>query len=311
MRQSGVVVHAATVKVPNFSMRSECRGNRAVRKCCTFLGAHLTISFQNRQRDHYLRSNGACNDFQPKKKTSLLFGFQTAQCSGVTPSNNRSDEDKKEDNCCSNALLEDTNQPQFLSSLQIKSLVPSLTTRILEEFWGSLGGGFDGRGFWSEMQRKERLSQLFRVSLIFSLGMANPWMGSASAITSKEWVGELHASAILQPYESNKIGSPLHSYHMGDTRAASGWLSQEDELPGKTFSLNINENRPLKLQSKEMFQVAEASKVCEETYGFLPCSDSVGGNLALIVAYGYLLLIAAQLISKGSELLLEVVICGS
>ncbi|BBN06185.1 hypothetical protein MPTK1_3g19130 [Marchantia polymorpha subsp. ruderalis] len=314
MRQSGVVVHASTVKVPNvthFSTRSEWGGNRAGRKCCTFLGGHLSSSFQNREQDVHLRRNGVRNDFQPKEKTFLRFGFQTAQFRGVTASNNMSDENNEEDNCSSNASLEESNHPQFLSSHQIKSLVPSFTRRILEEFRGRLGGVFDGgvfdgRGYWSELQQKERLPQLFHVFLLFSLSLANPWMESASAIVSEEWVGELQASAISQPYESNKVGSSLHNHYMADTRAASGWLSQVEDIPGKTFSLHIDENRPLKFQSKEMFQVAEASKVCEETYGFLPCSDSVGGNLALIVAYGYLLLIAAQLISKGSELLLEV-----
>ncbi|CAM6121689.1 unnamed protein product [Calypogeia fissa] len=59
-----------------------------------------------------------------------------------------------------------------------------------------------------------------------------------------------------------------------------------------------------------LFSLAESSKACEECYGFLPCSDSLGGILSLIVAYGYLLLVAAQLISKGSELLLEVTNAG-
>jgi len=46
--------------------------------------------------------------------------------------------------------------------------------------------------------------------------------------------------------------------------------------------------------------------MCEETYGFLPCSTSVGGNLVLMLGYGYLLFTAAKFISDGSELLLEV-----
>jgi hypothetical protein len=45
---------------------------------------------------------------------------------------------------------------------------------------------------------------------------------------------------------------------------------------------------------------------CEEAYGFLPCSNSLAGSISLIVAYGYILLQGANLISDGSELLLEV-----
>lgn len=45
---------------------------------------------------------------------------------------------------------------------------------------------------------------------------------------------------------------------------------------------------------------------CEEAYGFLPCSTSLGGTLSLMVAYGYILLIGANQLSEGSELLLEI-----
>jgi hypothetical protein len=46
--------------------------------------------------------------------------------------------------------------------------------------------------------------------------------------------------------------------------------------------------------------------MCEEPYGFLPCSLSTVGNLFLMSAFGFLLFFAAGLISEGSELLLEV-----
>lgn len=62
---------------------------------------------------------------------------------------------------------------------------------------------------------------------------------------------------------------------------------------------------------------------CEESYGFLPwcvirlvhhairtvfrhSSDSLGGSLSLMFIYGYLLLIGANQLSDGSELLLEI-----
>lgn len=60
-----------------------------------------------------------------------------------------------------------------------------------------------------------------------------------------------------------------------------------------------------------LFDVAATSPACAEEPApplwpfLLPCSDSVGGNVFLGLAYGYLLLTAAQVISEGSELLLE------
>lgn len=51
-------------------------------------------------------------------------------------------------------------------------------------------------------------------------------------------------------------------------------------------------------------------KGCEEQYGIMPCSTSLGGNAALLIIYGFMLLKAAQLLSDGSELLLTVMSPG-
>ena len=47
-------------------------------------------------------------------------------------------------------------------------------------------------------------------------------------------------------------------------------------------------------------------EVCEEAYGFLPCSASLGGSISLMLAYGFLLLQGAGFLSEGSEMLLEI-----
>ncbi|KAK9907616.1 hypothetical protein WJX75_007049 [Coccomyxa subellipsoidea] len=47
-------------------------------------------------------------------------------------------------------------------------------------------------------------------------------------------------------------------------------------------------------------------EACEETYGVFPCSTSLPGTIALMLAYGFMLLQGASLLSDGSELLLEV-----
>lgn len=54
-------------------------------------------------------------------------------------------------------------------------------------------------------------------------------------------------------------------------------------------------NRPVKAES-----------TCEETYGFLPCTTTVLGNIFLIIVYGSLMYLAATYLSGGSELLLEI-----
>lgn len=45
---------------------------------------------------------------------------------------------------------------------------------------------------------------------------------------------------------------------------------------------------------------------CEESYGFLPCSTSLGGSISTLFIYGFCLLQGANLLSEGSEMLLEV-----
>jgi len=49
---------------------------------------------------------------------------------------------------------------------------------------------------------------------------------------------------------------------------------------------------------------------CEESYGFLPCSESLGGSIFLMLTYGYILLKGASYISEGSEHLLGVLSPG-
>jgi hypothetical protein len=45
---------------------------------------------------------------------------------------------------------------------------------------------------------------------------------------------------------------------------------------------------------------------CEQSYGFLPCTTTVLGNLFLVLVYGFLMFKAATYLSAGSELLLEI-----
>ncbi|KAF7833939.1 sodium/calcium exchanger NCL-like [Senna tora] len=49
-----------------------------------------------------------------------------------------------------------------------------------------------------------------------------------------------------------------------------------------------------------------SSDSCTETYGFLPCTTSVVGNVFLVLVYGYLMFLAAKILSCGSEILLQI-----
>ncbi|KAK9060437.1 hypothetical protein SSX86_021141 [Deinandra increscens subsp. villosa] len=50
----------------------------------------------------------------------------------------------------------------------------------------------------------------------------------------------------------------------------------------------------------------ESEYLCKQTYGFLPCTTTLLGNLFLIFVYGYLMFLAATYLSAGSELMLEI-----
>lgn len=49
-----------------------------------------------------------------------------------------------------------------------------------------------------------------------------------------------------------------------------------------------------------------SQEVCEQTYGFMPCTTTAFGNVFLIIVYGYLMYLAATYLSAGSELLLQI-----
>lgn len=51
---------------------------------------------------------------------------------------------------------------------------------------------------------------------------------------------------------------------------------------------------------------SSSSDTCEQTYGFLPCTTTIWGNLFLMLVYGYLMFMTAKYLSSGSELLLEI-----
>ncbi|KAI8557829.1 hypothetical protein RHMOL_Rhmol04G0041000 [Rhododendron molle] len=53
-------------------------------------------------------------------------------------------------------------------------------------------------------------------------------------------------------------------------------------------------------------KTSAAASSCDQTYGFMPCTTTVLGNLFLILAYGYLMYLGATYLTSGSEMLLEI-----
>ncbi|XP_042502304.1 sodium/calcium exchanger NCL-like isoform X1 [Macadamia integrifolia] len=64
-----------------------------------------------------------------------------------------------------------------------------------------------------------------------------------------------------------------------------------------------NVRKPSFIALKPMFS---SDDTCDQTYGFLPCTSTIVGNLFLIIVYGFLMYQAAKLLSDGSELLLQI-----
>ncbi|XP_047334606.1 sodium/calcium exchanger NCL-like [Impatiens glandulifera] len=78
-------------------------------------------------------------------------------------------------------------------------------------------------------------------------------------------------------------------------------------LTGATYARFISDNPsnqpvPSFIRLNTLF----ATESCEQTYGFLPCTTTVLGNIFLILIYGFLMFKAATYLSSGSELLLEI-----
>ncbi|XP_042467785.1 sodium/calcium exchanger NCL1-like [Zingiber officinale] len=73
-------------------------------------------------------------------------------------------------------------------------------------------------------------------------------------------------------------------------------------------SRSYSDGRTLILPSLRRPEIARlfSGEQCEQTYGFLPCTTTVVGNMFLIVVYGFLMYKAATYLSSGSELLLEI-----
>lgn len=76
------------------------------------------------------------------------------------------------------------------------------------------------------------------------------------------------------------------------------------------FCLTANPiiQQPDSLHSAQLLNsdIGNLTTGCEQTYGFLPCTETVLGNLFLILAYGFLTFKAATFLAFCSEELLDI-----
>ncbi|WCJ30853.1 sodium/calcium exchanger family protein / calcium-binding EF hand family protein [Euphorbia peplus] len=64
--------------------------------------------------------------------------------------------------------------------------------------------------------------------------------------------------------------------------------------------------KPDFIRQNGLFSSESSIISCEETYGFLPCTNTVVGNIFLILVYGSMMFFSAKMLSDGSEILLQI-----
>eukprot|EP00897_Mesotaenium_endlicherianum_P006335 jgi/Mesen1/572/ME000107S10807 len=123
---------------------------------------------------------------------------------------------------------------------------------------------------------------------------------------------QVASSHLLQPDNGHVSNASYFDVSIGQDNqslVAADAYTPPGSAPLPVGSLvNLPEKSGQGPPARALFSIAAdaGGRACEEPYGIVPCSTSVGGNVFLMLAFGYILLQAAQLISGGSELLLEV-----
>ncbi|KAK9085448.1 hypothetical protein Sjap_025859 [Stephania japonica] len=74
---------------------------------------------------------------------------------------------------------------------------------------------------------------------------------------------------------------------------------------GATFDDKIDRSSPNILVLKGIDGLENEEEYCRHMYGFLPCTNNLAGHLFLVVVYEYLLFIAEKYVSKGSEMIFQ------
>lgn len=100
-------------------------------------------------------------------------------------------------------------------------------------------------------------------------------------------------------------GRSAHGRLISTSAAAA---DEEDQLisDGATRGDAARSDPFLLLRRSAGYSQLLSAEECEQTYGFLPCTTTVVGNLFLVLTYGFLMFKAATYLSTGSEMLLEI-----
>jgi hypothetical protein len=103
---------------------------------------------------------------------------------------------------------------------------------------------------------------------------------------------------LLQPGAAVPGGSEsTHGRNVSDWKIESVLEQRRDAQPWQVWAGPF---------AGKHWGIGDGGGRCEESYGVVPCSKSLGGNVLLLVAFGFVLYKSAMLMSDGSDLLLTV-----
>ncbi|KAH7284982.1 hypothetical protein KP509_33G005500 [Ceratopteris richardii] len=179
----------------------------------------------------------------------------------------------------------------------------------------------------SATERNSVMPRLTSSIVLFCLGLGfSPLVSLASSSTSHRPF--LHDEAGLT--RSWELSDPISELIISDMKSPLLSLGGADEV--RAVELNsdaeaeehneISSDPPLSYKWEKIEPLTGhhltgnqkefllSSPCCDATYGVMPCSDSIIGNLFLVGVYGILLFFAAKLVSDGSQLLLTVLDAG-
>ncbi|KAF5176886.1 Calcium-binding ef-hand, partial [Thalictrum thalictroides] len=161
--------------------------------------------------------------------------------------------------------------------------------------------------FWSYL----KAASLLFLGISILVLLARPLIKTVVNFSSAANIPSIYVSFIMVPMVVNyrRAISSVKSIQQKRQQSASLTLSEiysgafMNNIFGISTLLGIVYARGLEWN----FSAQEPlPQFCEMTYGFLPCTTTVLGNLFLIVVYGFLMFLAARYLSTASELLLEI-----
>ncbi|KAG6541357.1 hypothetical protein Mapa_017226 [Marchantia paleacea] len=122
---------------------------------------------------------------------------------------------------------------------------------------------------------------------LFAVAMESPLIVSMKTSIWTVFLLSLVVVCCARPYE-NSFSSEKPDLETSEASDIVLWRSQGSTL--KSFVASASSN----------------ATDCQSGYGFLPCSNVWSGSAFLLLVYGFIMFMAVEFITKGSQLLLTV-----